>query len=414
MLFHKSLLKYLIVVGATLSKGGASAISAVWTFPAVISSAMLIAWAAEAAQFLISQGLALAILAWIQTLPEFAVESVIAWSAGKDPSRIHLVTANFTGAIRLLPGLGWPLIFLTAFIFNKIKTGENLKGITLEKEHCLEVMALLPPLIYFMVIFLKATFNILDSLVLIFLYSSYLYALNKIPPQAAEDIDELEPIPRSILRRKPLSRNLLILGLFLAGGLILVFVAHPFLESMLALAITFGISEFVFVQWVAPFLSEFPEKISAFYWARQVKKAPIALMNMVSSNINEWTMLAAIIPIVFSLSAGGVSTIHFDEFQLTEILLTIVQSGLAFLLLVNMSFSWYEALGLFLLWAIQFARPHLREEIIYVYLAWMAFCLVQILFGWRKPKAITDFIEVMRNYILVSKPSSQGNPEKRK
>ena len=99
MLPHKSLIKFLIIIGATVSKGGASAISAVWTFPAVIASAMLIAWAAEAAQFLISQGLALAILAWIQTLPEFAVESVIAWSAGKDPSKIHLVTANFTGAI---------------------------------------------------------------------------------------------------------------------------------------------------------------------------------------------------------------------------------------------------------------------------------------------------------------------------
>ncbi|HEY7536049.1 MAG TPA: hypothetical protein VH878_08905 [Thermodesulfobacteriota bacterium] len=397
-----------------MSSGGASAVSAVWTFPAVISSAMLIAWAAEAAQFLISQGLALAILAWIQTLPEFAVESVIAWSAGKDPSRIHLVTANFTGAIRLLPGLGWPLIFFTAFIFNRIKTGENLKTIVLEKEHSLEVLALLPPLIYFTVIFLKGTFNVIDSMVLILFYSSYLYSLNKIPPQAAEGIDELEPIPRSILRRRPFSRNSLILGLFLTGGLILIFVAGPFLESMLALATTLGISEFVFVQWVAPFLSEFPEKVSAFYWARQVKKSSIALMNMVSSNINEWTMLAAIIPIVFSLSAGGISTIHFDEFQLTEILLTIVQSTLAFLLLINMNFSWYEALGLFLLWAIQFALPHVREEIIYVYLGWIAFCIIQTLFGWRKPKAIMDFLEIMRNYVLVSKTFPQENPENRK
>jgi cation:H+ antiporter len=203
------------------------------------------------------------------------------------------------------------------------------------------------------------------------------------------------------------------MGLFLAGGLILLFVAEPFLHSMLALAVTLGISEFVFVQWVAPFLSEFPEKVSAFYWARQVKKAPIALMNMVSSNINEWTMLAAMIPIVFSLSAGGVSTIHFDEFQLTEILLTMVQSLLAFMLLLNMKYSWYEALGLFLLWAIQFARPHLREEIIFVYIAWIVFCLIQILFGWRKPQAIKDFMHILGSYILVSKPS-EVNPEKRK
>ena len=59
------------------------AASAAWTFPSVLGSAILISWAAEAAQFLISQGLALAILAWLQTLPEFAVEAAIAWDAGK-------------------------------------------------------------------------------------------------------------------------------------------------------------------------------------------------------------------------------------------------------------------------------------------------------------------------------------------
>src|SRR5712691_3627160 len=92
------------------------AASALWTFPSVLGSAMLIAWAAEAAQFLISQGLALAVLAWLQTLPEFAVEAVIAWQAGKavstnagTPEAMHataLMTANFTGSLRLLVGLG--------------------------------------------------------------------------------------------------------------------------------------------------------------------------------------------------------------------------------------------------------------------------------------------------------------------
>ncbi len=415
MLPHKLIIKYLAVIGVVVSKEGAKATSAVWTFPSVIFSAMLIAWAAEAAQFLISQGLALAILAWLQTLPEFAVEGVIAWAAGKDPAKVHLATANLTGAIRLLPGLGWPLIFFTAFIFNRIKNKSNLKEIVLEKEHSVEVLSLLPPLIYFGVIFLKGTFNIIDSLVLILIYCAYLYCLNKVPPQEAEDIDELEPIPRGILRLRPLFRNSVITGLFLAGGLILLFVAEPFLQSMLGLALTLGVSEFVFVQWVAPFLSEFPEKVSAFYWARQVKKSPIALMNMVSSNINEWTMLAAVIPIVFSISSGGFSTIQFDQLQLTEILLTMVQSSLAFLLLLNMKFSWYEALGLFLLWAVQFARPGLREEMVFVYIACIVFCLIQILLGWRKPQAFRDFSEILRNRALVPRPSPHGvNPEKRK
>jgi cation:H+ antiporter len=295
-----------------------------------------------------------------------------------------------------------------------LKTGKNLNCIELEKEHCVEVMSLLPPVIYFIVIFLKETFSVIDSLVLIVFYSLYLYSLNKIPPQESERIDELEPIPKAILSCRPIVRNSIIIGLFITGGAGILIVAVPFLESMLALALTLGVSEFVFVQWVAPFLSEFPEKVSAFYWARRVKKAPVALMNMVSSNINEWTMLAAMIPIIFSFSSGGISAIHFDQFQLVEILLTIVQSLLAFLLLINMRFSWYEAVVLFVLWAIQLIVPSIREEIIFVYIAWIGFCLLQIISGSRKPQAFRDFTGVLRSYILVAKPSSQINPQEKK
>src|SRR5258705_7829210 len=95
------------------------ALSSLWTFPSILLSAFVIAWGAEAAQFLISQGLALAILAWLQTLPEFAVEAVIAWEAGKDPERAHLAIANLTGAIRLLLGLGWPMIYVVFAFFGR-------------------------------------------------------------------------------------------------------------------------------------------------------------------------------------------------------------------------------------------------------------------------------------------------------
>src|SRR5881409_3827580 len=90
---------------------------AVFTLGSVVAAAMMIAWAAEASQYSISQGLALAIVAIVQTLPEFFVEGAIAWNAGKDPvGWLPNVTANFTGANRLLTGLGWPLILFTAML----------------------------------------------------------------------------------------------------------------------------------------------------------------------------------------------------------------------------------------------------------------------------------------------------------
>jgi hypothetical protein len=123
---------------------------------------------------------------------------------------------------------------------------------------------------------------------------------------------------------------------------------------MKGLALSMGISTFVFVQWVSPFMSEFPEKVSAFYWARKVTGAPMALMNLVSSNINQWTMLVAMLPVAYALANGGFKSIQFDDHQRLEIILTIAQSLLGMLLLANMRFHWWEAVGLFVLWLIQF------------------------------------------------------------
>src|SRR5678815_497611 len=113
---------------AALPVGAASGspLTALWTFPAMIGSAFLVAWGAEAAEFLMSQGLALAVLALIQTAPEFAVEAVIAWKAGKDPSMVHLAIANFTGSLRLLTGLGWPMIYAVAAFYSRRRMGRPL------------------------------------------------------------------------------------------------------------------------------------------------------------------------------------------------------------------------------------------------------------------------------------------------
>jgi cation:H+ antiporter len=362
--------------------------SAVWTFPSILVSAFIIAWGAEAAQFLISQGLALAILAWLQTLPEFAVEAVIAWNAGKDPSQTHLAIANFTGSLRLLVGLGWPLIYFVAAAFGW-KQRRGFVTLHLEQEHSVEVFGLLMPILYFVFIWWKGSLALWDAFPLAFFYFFYLWVLWKIPPkeESEESLEDLGTVPRKILSLEPRMRNAAIWSLFIAGGIILYFSAHPFLDSMLSIATTFGISTFVFVQWVAPFLSEFPEKISAFYWARKVSTASVALMNMVSSNINQWSILSAMIPVLFVISKGEITPLPFDQMQRDEILLTILQSFLGFLLLLNLRLSVFEAGILFVFWVVQFVAPWVREEMIYVYLGWCGIEIVMLLAKRRAPEA---------------------------
>ncbi|MBI4405373.1 MAG: hypothetical protein HY537_14510, partial [Deltaproteobacteria bacterium] len=83
----------------------------IWSLVVLLLAAFVIGWAAETAQTFISRALALSILAWLQTLPEFAVEAVIAWQQQQD-----LMIANLTGSLRLLVGLGWPMIFFVQFV----------------------------------------------------------------------------------------------------------------------------------------------------------------------------------------------------------------------------------------------------------------------------------------------------------
>src|SRR3989442_8189009 len=228
-----------------------------------------------------------------------------------------------------------------------------------------------------MFIWWKGTLTLWHAFPLTACYVAYLWVLWKIPPRESneEALEDLGVIPRKTLALPPAQRSFAIWMLFIVGGVILYFSAHPFLDSMLGLAASFGVSTFVFVQWVAPFLSEFPEKLSAFYWARRVTHAPMALMNMVSSNINQWTVLAAMIPLVYGYSSlrhhGVWMDFHFDAAQRLEILLTLLQTALGMMLLANMEFDWLDASIIFVLWLAQFLRPDWREQVAVAYGLWM-------------------------------------------
>ena len=392
---------------AFLSTAGGSALSALWTFPSILASAFLVAWGAEAAQFLISQGLALAILAWLQTLPEFAVEAVIAWDAGREPERAHLAIANLTGAIRLLLGLGWPMIYFVFAVSGRKRAAGGaqhaaplLPAIRLEREHAVEIIGLVPPLVYFCVILFKRSLSWVDAVVLLALYLVYLSILFRNAPHGADHVADAPAVSRWAYRQPGWRRPLAIAALFGGGGALLYVTAHPFLESMLAVAGLLGVSQFVLVQWVAPFLSEFPEKVSAFYWARRVSRAPMALMNMVSSNINQWTVLAAMIPIVYGYSSlrhhGVWLDFHFDGPQRLEILLTLLQSGLAMMVLANMEFDWRDASVLFVLWLVQFLQPGLREVVAIAYAVWMVILAIEFAVGRKALLAPKYFWEIIR------------------
>lgn len=373
--------------------------AALWTTPCILVASVVITWGAESAQFFVAQGFALAILAWMQTLPEFAVEAVLAWK-----QQTALLIANLTGALRLLTGLAWPMIYATASVVYRRRTGQPLRSIELHRDHSVEVVGLVFPLLYAFVIWWKGNLHIYDACILTAMYAAYLILLTKLPPQTHEHMDDLETVPRVIVKAPRIWRISAIAGCFVAGGLLIYYTAEPFLGSLVAVAGAIGIPSFIVIQWFAPIISEFPEFASTFYFARQKENAATAIMNIASSNINQWTLLMAMLPVVFSMSRGDLSAIPLDAEQNSELLLTIAQSCAGMIFLLNMKFEWWEALAIFSLFVAQFVLPvflgeGVRVWITYAFFAWTVIALVQIALRRQRPAALANFLETWRTHV---------------
>jgi cation:H+ antiporter len=370
----------------------ASPMTVIWAGPGIVLASVMIAWGAEATQFFLAQGIALALLALLQTLPEFAMEAVFAWH-----QQIPFLFASLTGALMLLTGLGWPMIYFSAATaYRRQFKRRPMLRIQLASAHSVQILSLFVAIAYEAIVWWKGVLTIYDGVVLIAIYSAYVWIMGRLPPEKPERIDEIAVIPRSIIVARKPARIAAILCLFIMGGAVIFLVANPFLEGLFGLSLVLGIPKFQFVQWIAPLVSEAPEGISAFYWARDPYRASIALMNLVSSNINQWTLLAGLLPMVLSLSAGNIASIPLDAEQSRDLLLTLSQSLLGALFLLKLELAWWEAAGLFVLFVVQLAASELHVTVTWIDFGWCGVELLRFLTGNCKAAALRQFREVVK------------------
>jgi len=312
----------------------------------IFGAAFLLSWAAELAQFDIPQALALAFLALIAVLPEYAVDMYFAWMAGKDPQYTAYATANMTGANRLLIGMGWACVVFTYWL----KTGK--RSFNLEPSHRVEILFLALATIYSFAIPLKGQLDLVDAAVLVSMFGLYIWRATR----AAQIEPELEGPSEMIARWGVQPRRFTTVILFFLSGYTIFIAAEPFAEGLLATGRTFGIEEFVLVQWLAPLASESPEFIVAILFALRANPGA-SLGTLLSSKVNQWTLLVGMLPLVYMVSAGQMTPMHMDQRQVEEMLLTSAQSVFAVAVLINLSFSLLEASFLFVLFITQLLIP---------------------------------------------------------
>src|SRR5438094_358679 len=326
----------------------------------IFGAAFLLSWAAELAQKDIPQALAIALLALIAVLPEYAVDMYFAWTAGKDPKYTAFAMANMTGANRLLIGLGWAAVVFAYWC--KTRT----KAVALEPSHKVEIRYLGLATLYSFFIPFKGRLDLFDAVIFITIFALYVRRAS----QSHHVEPELEGPSEIIASWSAGVRRLVTLGFFLFSGYTIFIAAEPFAEGLLAAGRNFGIEEFLLVQWLAPLASESPEFIIAILFALKANPGA-SLGTLISSKINQWTLLIGMLPVIYAISAGRIWPMHMDDRQIEELLLTAAQSLFAVAVLTNLSFSLGEALLLFVLFATHLFTPdpRFRYYLSFLYIA---------------------------------------------
>jgi cation:H+ antiporter len=203
--------------------------------------------------------------------------------------------------------------------------------------------------------------TLVDSAVLITIFVAFVVRLWRAPAEEPHLVG-----PARLIGSLPTARRRLVVGLLLAYSAAVIFLcAEPFADSLVHLGEQAGISTFLLVQWVAPLASEAPELLVAAMFAWRLNTSA-GLGTLLSSKVNQWTLLVGSLPIVFAISAGHLAGLPLDTLQREELFLTAAQSVFAIAVLANRRMSVREAWMLFGLFISQFVLgailpEHLRE-----------------------------------------------------
>lgn len=315
---------------------------------AVVGASFVLAWAAEAAQIDVSGSLAVAVLAVIAVLPEYAVDLYYAFTAGHVPAYTQYAAANMTGSNRLLMGLGWPVVVLVTVLVARRTSGRKLDGLELETSNRVEIGFLMFAGVAAFVIPVTGRIHIAFGMVLLGWFGFYLYKLSR------GDVEEPELIgTAAALGALPdRVRRIAVAALFLLAAAVIVTCAKPFADNLIGAGIKLGVDRFLLVQWLAPLASEAPEFIIATIFASR-GKGGVAIATLISAKVNQWTLLVGSLPVAFMLG-GGSAAMHLDGRQIEEMVLTGAQTLMGVTLLLGLRFQRWTAWALLVLFAVQF------------------------------------------------------------
>ena len=349
----------------------------------IVAGAFLLSWAAEVAELDVSASLAIAVLALIAILPEYAIEAVLAWDAGSSfdsgtgavTNETSRVAANVTGSNRLLIGLGWSAVILIYWV--KRKRVLDMRG-----EMGLEITMLTIATLVTLLIFFMQRVHFVLAVGLIGLYVAYLWI------SSTREAEEPELIgAAALIGSLPVKwRRTIVVFLFVFAAGVILIAAEPFVDSLVSTGESFGIDEFLLIQWVAPLASESPEIIVAVLFS--LRANPVAgLTALISSSVNQLTLLVGSMVVLFSAAAGEVLSFPLDGRQTIEFLLTTSVSAAALVLVARRVISWNAGAILLLLFVAHLLFTDTEDRLRFSFL-YFGIALGVIAMDWARVKLL--------------------------
>ena len=312
---------------------------------AVAAAAFMLAAAAEVAEIDVPAGIAVAGVAFVAVLPEYAIELYFAYSG-----HVEYVAASLTGSTRLLLSfaVGMPAVASLVLAARRLPP---VGTVALSPRRRLDLAVIATASLYAPVIVIRGHLAWPDSLVLIGLYGLYLRRTGTGPPEPPHLVGiaaKLGALPTGERRRW-------VAGLMLYAAATVLVTAEPFANATLLTGQSVGVSPYMLVQWLVPLATEMPELVIALVLILHAR-AGQAVAVLLSSAVSQWTLALGSLPLAYVAGAGQ-GPLPLLGRERIELLLTTGQGLLAVAVLVTLRQETRDAVLMLALFAVQAAIP---------------------------------------------------------
>jgi cation:H+ antiporter len=313
---------------------------------AVVAAAFLLAWACEAAQADVAHGVVVVAVAFVAILPEYVVEVHFAFVG-----RTEYVTANLTGASRLLLGVCVALPAAVALLPRRWRPGNRVQRVVLAPAQRVELAILATASLWAGRGFVLGRFGLLDSAVLIGLYALYLRRVSAAGGESPPPIglaEDLAALPKR-------QRQRWVGGLMGYAAAVILITAVPFGDAVLASGSLVGVSPYLLVQWLVPVATEVPELVVAFVLLMHGRGGQ-SIAVLLAGAVSQYTLALGTLPIAYLAGAGG-GPLPLAGRERIELLLSIGVALYAVAALITLRLSRGDAAIMLMLFALQLLLP---------------------------------------------------------